>query len=263
MTNRVGFFDPAARALTTFDSTATVEGWFDDTNIPDGAASHDVTLQLTGQSVTASAGTLGVSTALVVAGQSSSTNQGTITPVIGGGDVTVAITGIAVATSQGTLGVKFDLAVPGQSAATAQGTITATIGGDITVQLVGQQVTTSQGSFSVKSDLPVTGYSVAAQQGTVTPVITGGGDVTIELVGQSVGASVGTIGIGHLLELNGESITVDQGTISVSGIPVWPAPAQVLLGIVYGPTGVEYTGTLTSTGQGESIIAIRSFAGRF
>lgn len=46
------------------------------------------------------------------------------------------------------------------------------------------------------------------------------------------------------------------------GGPVWPLPSQVLAGITYGPTGADYTGTLTST-AGENTIAIRSFTGRF
>lgn len=32
---------------------------------------------------------------------------------------------------------------------------------------------------------------------------------------------------------------------------IWPTPAQVLLGVLYGPTGTEYVGTLTA-GSGAS-----------
>jgi len=32
--------------------------------------------------------------------------------------------------------------------------------------------------------------------------------------------------------------------IDVSGAAVWPDPSQVALGVVYGPTGIEYTGTM-------------------
>jgi len=38
--------------------------------------------------------------------------------------------------------------------------------------------------------------------------------------------------------------SVMAGSASVAGA-YWPTPAQVLLGVMYGPTGVEYTGTLT------------------
>lgn len=36
--------------------------------------------------------------------------------------------------------------------------------------------------------------------------------------------------------------------------PVWPLPAQVLLGVIYGPNGNDYTGTLSPTGGGNKII---------
>jgi hypothetical protein len=54
-----------------------------------------------------------------------------------------------------------------------------------------------------------------------------------------------------------------QGSISAgtATLSVYPAPADVLAGVVYGPGGI-YTGTLTLT-AGESIIGLRSFTGRF
>ena len=39
-----------------------------------------------------------------------------------------------------------------------------------------------------------------------------------------------------------------QTDASVGG-PIWPLPTQVLLGVVYGPTGTEYTGTLSGGGS--------------
>jgi|TARA_R110000868_G_scaffold264766_1_gene523418 hypothetical protein len=44
-------------------------------------------------------------------------------------------------------------------------------------------------------------------------------------------------------------------------IKLYPDPAFVQAGVVYGPGGM-YTGTLTLT-AGESIIGLRSFTGRF
>jgi len=38
---------------------------------------------------------------------------------------------------------------------------------------------------------------------------------------------------------------VMAGGASVAGTLYWPIPSQVLLGVQYGPTGVEYTGTAT------------------
>ena len=31
--------------------------------------------------------------------------------------------------------------------------------------------------------------------------------------------------------------------IDAGGLPVWPDPSVVLLGVTYGPTGADYTGT--------------------
>lgn len=41
---------------------------------------------------------------------------------------------------------------------------------------------------------------------------------------------------------------------------VWPLPSQVLAGIVYGPTGGEYTGTLTGGGVDINAIVAAIFA---
>lgn len=44
---------------------------------------------------------------------------------------------------------------------------------------------------------------------------------------------------------------VFSGSAAVAGALYWPLPAQVQLGITYGPTGADYTGTLTG-GSGPS-----------
>ena len=41
--------------------------------------------------------------------------------------------------------------------------------------------------------------------------------------------------------------------VAPPGAAVWPLPAQVLAGVVYGPTGAEYTGTLVCAGDAASI----------
>lgn len=42
-------------------------------------------------------------------------------------------------------------------------------------------------------------------------------------------------------------------------VAVWPAPGDVKAGVQYGPTGVEYTGTLVITGAGEVVYATTFF----
>lgn len=41
---------------------------------------------------------------------------------------------------------------------------------------------------------------------------------------------------------------VRSGFTPVSAGAVWPSPSDVRAGVTYGPTGSDYTGTLTSTG---------------
>jgi hypothetical protein len=57
-----------------------------------------------------------------------------------------------------------------------------------------------------------------------------------------------------MLNAVGETMTMNatfSETVISSGGAVWPSPSQVALGIVYGPTGTEYTGTLVgSSGAG-------------
>ena len=229
MAIKLGWFDPTARALTWFDETAVKDGWFDVTNIPDGATSPDVTIVLTGQSVTTSAGTLGVKNDKAITGQSVTTNQGTITAVIGGSDVTIALTGIAVTTSQGTLGVKFDVVNAGQSATASQGTLGVKQDKDLS----GQSAAASQGTLGVKFDNALAGQSSTTQQGTLGVSIASG-DITLQLVGQSVGTSVGTIGTAFGLIMSGQLVTTAQGTLTVQGalpVTITAESAQMLMDI--------------------------------
>lgn len=53
-----------------------------------------------------------------------------------------------------------------------------------------------------------------------------------------------------MLATVGETITLTATFDStLSGTAVWPNPADVRAGVVYGPTGVEYTGVLAAGGQ--------------
>lgn len=89
-----------------------------------GAASPDVTLALSGQAVTCSAGTLGLTHTQALTGQAATASAGTITPVIG---LSVALTGQAVTASAGTLVFGNAIALTGSEVAAAAGTLIATI----------------------------------------------------------------------------------------------------------------------------------------
>jgi hypothetical protein len=43
-------------------------------------------------------------------------------------------------------------------------------------------------------------------------------------------------------------LTAVNGTAAGGGTAVFPDPADVVLGVTYGPTGIEFTGTMTSGG---------------
>lgn len=49
-------------------------------------------------------------------------------------------------------------------------------------------------------------------------------------------------------------------TVTINGIAVYPLPAQVLLGVTYGPTGADYTGTATGSGLTANDIAAAVWA---
>jgi hypothetical protein len=57
--------------------------------------------------------------------------------------------------------------------------------------------------------------------------------------------------VGGMYSYTGASIVMTK-----SGL-VWPDPADVKAGVQYGPTGVDYTGTLTATGGGSNLIMAR------
>ncbi len=85
---------------------------------------------------------------------------------------------------------------------------------------------------------------------TVT-LIVGGGNVvqvptgTLTLTGYAPTVDVST-------SSNPQTVSVPAGVLTLTAYapavffgPVWPDPSQVASGVQYGPTGVEYTGTLT------------------
>ena len=119
------------------------------------AAGGDVSVALSGQSVTTSAGTLAPANSVALSGQSVTTSAGTITPSIG---TDVALTGSAVTTSAGTLGVSTSVALSGSAVTVSAGTLTVE-SPDVTVALSGVSVSADAGTVT-----PVGGTVVVSQQ---------------------------------------------------------------------------------------------------
>lgn len=87
--------------------------------------------------------------------------------------------------------------------------------------------------------------------------ITLGGMVTAANSAQINIASASAIGQTHLVGVASASQgnVASAGAVSIGGA-YWPTPAQVLVGVTYGPTGAEYTGTAIGSGPtAESIAA--------
>ena len=149
----------------------------------------NVTVALTGASVTASAGTLAVTTVLPLAGQSATFAVGTLTPVTGG-DVTVALVG--------------------QSATFSAGTVAPSTA----VAAIGLSATAAQGVFSVATSLALVGEAGTFAAGTLTASSTGGGSAA--LIGEAATFSPGVFAPSVTIALTGIAATMSAGILSAS-----------------------------------------------
>lgn len=136
------------------------------------AAAPPGTVALTGQSVSAIAGALGVSRSLPLSGQSLTASAGSLSP-----NFTIPLVGISVVASAGTVTYNpsndITLALSGQSIAVSAGTLGLTN----SRSLSGSAVTASAGSFSLGISLPLSGTAVTVSAGTL--VYAPAGTVTI------------------------------------------------------------------------------------
>lgn len=183
----------------------------------------DVSVALTGQSASATAGTLGVthsnaaagqastavagtlapSLAIAIAGSASATSVGTLTPA-----ATATLAGQQTAASAGTLAPTTTLGLAGQAASAAAGTVTPL--GDVTVALSGQAITASAGTASPAITRAASGQSCAATAGTVLPA------VSVNANGTQLATAAGTLTLGIVVPLAGLASTAAAGTVIYS-----------------------------------------------
>lgn len=215
-----------------------------------GGGGSDVTVALSGQAATASAGTLVPSSSKALSGQAATISAGTLTPTysraLTGTAVTTsagtltpslakALSGTAVTVSAGILTSSTTVALSGQSVAISAGTITYSAGSDISLALTGAEVTASAGTLVPSSSVSLAGSAVTASAGTVVPtfprtlsgsaVTVSAGSVTpstsVPLSGQAVTVSAGTLTYAPqgdvTVALTGEAVTVSAGTLTASG----------------------------------------------
>lgn len=206
----------------------------------DPAFGADVSVALTGQSATASAGTLGHTHAKALTGSAATVSQGTLTPLL-----SLALVGSSVSSAAGSLDNATSVGLTGIGLTIAQGSVGA--GADVTRALTGQSVTVSAGSVGPVISKALTGISLTASAGTVSPAtqvaiagqsvtvsqgtITAQGNVTVALTGQSVTVSVGSLVPQLTKALTGGQVTSSSGSLGAS-------------------TSVALTGQSLSTAQG-------------
>lgn len=232
---------------------------------------NDVTLALTGQDVTASAGSLGVSADIALTGSAVTASAGslfadiqqaqgqrvrTVGPSlpfaqsirayaasVATNDVTVALTGAEVTASAGAITATISQAV-GQNLRNgmfgpaldfqASPRSVYIVSPDVTVSLSGQAVTASAGSLGVTISLTASGQAVSADSGTI------GVGSSYSISGQSVTVSAGTLAYTAGIPLAGDSVFANAGTISVS------TTGDVTIALIGQSVAVE-AGTITAS----------------
>lgn len=184
----------------------------------------NVTVALTGQTATFTAGTLIPNSALAINGQSASFTAGTLTAnnavaltantaTFTAGSMVIssslAISGLTATFSSGTLLPSISLTLSGQTATFAAGTLSPS--GDVTVSISGLTGTFTAGSLSPAIALPITASSATFSAGTLAPSIslavnglaatfTAGtfvipGDVTVAITGLTATFTAGQFSI--------------------------------------------------------------------
>lgn len=153
--------------------------------------SGDATVNLTGQSATASVGvvTPTYNTSVSLTGQSATASVGTVS-VSTATNATVNLTGQSATASVGTVTETYSgqKTLTGQSATASVGTVTETYSGQKTI--TGQSATASTGTVTPNLAISLSGLAAAASVGAVTPSI--GGNITVNLAGLGMTASVGS-----------------------------------------------------------------------
>jgi hypothetical protein len=128
------------------------------------AAGGDVTVALTGQSLTAAAGTLTVSNSVALSGSSLTAAAGTLAPAL-----SVPLSGAALSITAGTL------------------TATGGDAGNVTVALTGQSLTISAGTLTPETSVALSGSGLTAAAGTLAP------ELAVALAGAALSVVAGTL----------------------------------------------------------------------
>jgi hypothetical protein len=148
------------------------------------AAGGDVTVALTGQSLTATAGTLTPANAVALSGSALTAAAGTLTV-----SNSVALSGSSLTASTGTLAPALSVPLSGAALSITAGTLTATGGdaGNVTVALTGQSLTISAGTLTPETSVALSGSGLTAAAGTLAP------ELAVALAGAALSVVAGTL----------------------------------------------------------------------
>ena len=247
----------------------TGNGWFDSDTVSPIAIfdkdlitlSSNITLALTGASVTTARGTLVANNSKALLGISSTSAQGTVTSTR-----TVAAVGTASTLSAGTVKSAIDKAITGGVITSSAGIISvATV--DVTIAIGGSSISAIAGSLSVSVAKGATGQAVTLSAGTLTSGIDkaiSGSSSTLSggtlipalskvLTGTQLSASSGFVTSGNDVNvaLSGIQFSALAGTLSVSVSKAATGSASTLaVGQIVPNTSKAITGSVSTLGMG-------------
>lgn len=198
--------------------------------VPVSAGGGDVSVALSGQAATVSAGTLTPTQSLALSGQAATVSAGTLAPTrsldLSGSAATVSagaltparsfsLTGSSVAASAGSFGLSSAVPLVGSGATFSAGNLTYSAGGNVTLALTGSVITTAAGSLALERTFALGGSQVTVSAGTLLLLR------SIALAGSSATSAAGTITpstSGNItLALTGAQVLAYAGIIVPSG----------------------------------------------
>ena len=175
-----------------------------------GTVVNAVAYSAIGQATTSSAGLVARAVAYSASGQAATSNAGTVVPAL-----SRSITGSSATSSAGTVVSNVSYSFGGSSITATAGTVTVTAGNDVSVTLTGSSATSSAGSVKSAAAYSASGQAASTSSGTVV------NQVGYPITGQSMTSASGTLTASVsgdvTISLTGQSISVSQGALGVSG----------------------------------------------
>lgn len=187
------------------------------------SAGGDVSLSITGQSLTANLGALSASVTSSVTGNQTTLQQGTITA-----NVSQTLTGQAISLVQGSVSSDVSTVITGQTVSLAQGSVTDASSGNVTKALSGQSLSVSQGALTASISLALNGQSIVLSGGSVSPAISSA------LAGQQASVQQGNVSANISAGLTGQAAVISNGTVFQAGSDVTKALTGQQLSIALG-----------------------------